>query len=372
MSGKISLTEATMLALQGKLQLEESKEVKEECINVSVEDNTTIVETEDATVIVTEPEDVVETVEEVPTEVVEVPSEEVIEEVPVETVEEVEVEEIPSIDEIVDEEVIEESKEVKTEDVDPRPNETKLVDYLESVGSDWEQVAKNLLAYMSDDDIKRFSEIYEYSFEEETELDESIKTDVKEQEKVEENLDSENEDGWGEQIGDICEDFFYKTERVAYEVRNCRRGSYAGFGSTVEELSDAMSELAEMAENIAAELDSTSAKLEEDSEKFSSETFNKALTEFYKSKNDYVESVVLNKLSKNNTNLKIEATLTNKDGISKDICLEMKKVKSGTMFEKYTLAETKTLKTESNKVEKAISMMTYTNNDKVLECKYLK
>ena len=118
---KQSLVEATMLALQGKLTLEESKEVKKESINVSVnDDGSTVVDTEDTTVVVMDATnetvgDAVEEIIEEPVEVVEVPvegTETIIpeEELPIETVEEI-IEE--PVEDVVDE-VINES--IKPED----------------------------------------------------------------------------------------------------------------------------------------------------------------------------------------------------------------------------------------------------------------
>ena len=83
MKNKLSLTEATMLALQGKLDLTENKKLskrkakKTEDINVSIDDNNnTIVETDEATVIVTDKQDpVISPEESVETDVVEVPVE---------------------------------------------------------------------------------------------------------------------------------------------------------------------------------------------------------------------------------------------------------------------------------------------------------
>lgn len=45
---------------------------------------------------------------------------------------------------------------------DPRPNETKLLNLLDGESVDPVQLAKDLMSYLSDDDIKRFMEVYEY------------------------------------------------------------------------------------------------------------------------------------------------------------------------------------------------------------------
>lgn len=122
---RMTLTEATMLALQGKLELEESKEVKNENIDVSItDDNMTVVDTDEGTVIVQTPADDLENAD-TPDEVVEVPVEgeetiipedEVSEETVEDIVDEEPTEELPTMDEIVDgdtEEDLEESKKVQ-------------------------------------------------------------------------------------------------------------------------------------------------------------------------------------------------------------------------------------------------------------------
>lgn len=39
-----------------------------------------------------------------------------------------------------------------------RPNETKLLDYLECCNADWEAIAKSLLGWMSDDEVRKWAE----------------------------------------------------------------------------------------------------------------------------------------------------------------------------------------------------------------------
>ena len=52
-------------------------------------------------------------------------------------------------------------------------------------------------------------------------------------------------DGWDErQLGDIgLIDLFAEISKVMYEVKNARRGSYARFGDTPEELADELERL---------------------------------------------------------------------------------------------------------------------------------
>ena len=54
--------------------------------------------------------------------------------------------------------------------------------------------------------------------------------------KVQESLEQNEEEGWGDDIQEICEPFFEECEKIMYEVRNCRRGSYANVGDTVADL----------------------------------------------------------------------------------------------------------------------------------------
>ena len=50
---------------------------------------------------------------------------------------------------------------------DARPNETNLLAHLDDGGTDWEEVAKSLLSWLSDDDVKEWAEANDYWFEEE-------------------------------------------------------------------------------------------------------------------------------------------------------------------------------------------------------------
>ena len=118
MNNRDSLVEATILALQGKLKLEENKTAKKESVDVSVDDyGNTVVDTEEATVVVSDKQDTTVVPEE-DTEVVEIPvdSDETI--IPEEEI----VSDEPVIDEptdeIIPEEELEESKKVRTENVE--------------------------------------------------------------------------------------------------------------------------------------------------------------------------------------------------------------------------------------------------------------
>ena len=116
------LVEATMLALQGKLELKENKKSNrrakakkaesidvnvDETTAVSVDNGTTVVETEDATIMITEPE-------KQPEESIEAPAD-----LPIETPETVEV---PTDDTIMPEEILDEPVDTELpEETEPTP-----------------------------------------------------------------------------------------------------------------------------------------------------------------------------------------------------------------------------------------------------------
>ena len=56
-----------------------------------------------------------------------------------------------------------------------RPNETALINYFEEIGVNWEDIAKSLLGWMSDDEVREWAEregydIFDDEEEEETEI----------------------------------------------------------------------------------------------------------------------------------------------------------------------------------------------------------
>lgn len=333
MNVKDNLVESTLLALQGKLNLTESKvkkqedvEVETDEVEVTVGENKTIIDTDDSTVTIeksteecadcdedTNVDELVdtETFDETPLSTEEpIADTEDVEtiEVPVEGEETIVPEEDVVIDtedtedteesEEDDEDEVLENKEIKTEDVDPRPNETKMYDLIESGTLDTTKLCKELLGFIDDKDIQRFMEIYEYN-----------------------NLTESKE----------C------TENCEKQEEECSK-------EEKEECDEPIS-------------------------KFSSKTFNEAITKMYKSKYKTIESFKTTGVSLKNESIKITGKLTNVDGITKDICLEMKKLKENKSFTKYELTNYKGLLKESN--NSTLKMMTMKNKDNILECKYI-
>lgn len=188
----------------------------------------------------------------------------------------------------------------KTEDVDPRPNETKMLELIDDGAIDTTSLAKELLAWLSDDDVKRFMQIYEY------------------------NSYFENEDD-----EDLDESKKIKTKNTKCDKEECDKPV----------------------------------------SKYSSKTFNEALTNMYKSKYKTVESFKTTKVKLTKNTLKIEGKIINIDGIEKPIKLEMKKLNETKSFTKYQMRNFKGLLRESK--NSTLKMMTRVNKDNVLECKYV-
>lgn len=73
----------------------------------------------------------------------------------------------------------------------------------------------------------------------------------------------EQEDGWGDFISDESEYLFNELESLMYEIRNCRRGSYAGFGNTVPDLVDELNRLSSSLSDLASRINYNETELTE-------------------------------------------------------------------------------------------------------------
>lgn len=85
-------------------------------------------------------------------------------------------------------------------------------------------------------------------------------------------IPSDNADGWGEDVEDLTSEFLDFVERVSYEIKNARRGSYAEIGTSIEQLAQVFERISDW----AAEL---------------SETFNNAEVNYSDNDEDLEESV---------------------------------------------------------------------------------
>ena len=357
----MNLTEATMLAIQGKLKLDESKKVKKESIDVSVDDNgATIVETPEATVIVTDTQDVTEApaeevmVAEVPEEgetVVELPVEGDETIIPEEIAEPEATEETPAIDEIVDgeteadEEDLEESKkpckDCGKEKCECEKIEENVEKVEEEICDDFKK-ASDLLAKIYDANI---------SDEDREEARKALK-DIIECKKVEENVEIEvSEDGTEVEV---------KTdEGENVEVIDETEEPETSDEETTEEGSED-TEIIEVPE------EETDVEEEEDDSEFIEESFEKALTEYYKENTKSIKGYKVENITKTEEGLKIEGILTNK--LDKSIRTELlaKKVQEGKFYTRYDIANIKGLL--ESKTSTTANLITKLTKENKLEC----
>lgn len=308
---KMSLTEATILALQGKLT--EDVEVETPEVEVTVGEEKTIIDTQDSTVTVEKNEEasiseepIVDTEEEV---------------LPVEDVD-------TNVDTNVD------------TMVDDKPVESEVEDTVEEITE-----SKKLQEDDDDDD-----EESEETTEEEV-VEEVPESEEAETEPVEDQLSAIDE-----AVSKIKDMINALPEEVKSEIFKCE-------DCTDEKVTDEVPEVEETTEEEVVE--EPVDELEE-CDKFNSATFNEVLTKYYNKQNKKVEKFELTKLLKNKNTLKVEGKLINSDKTTKDIKLEMKQVQRGTKFGRY---EVKTDKKVESVRGKQIMMVSASN--KVLNCNYM-
>ena len=72
-------------------------------------------------------------------------------------------------------------------------------------------------------------------------------------------MNEDPDEGWGDDVEDLTAEFFDFVDRVDYEIKNARRGSYAGIGTSIDDLAKAFSNISDM----ATELSETFSKVKE-------------------------------------------------------------------------------------------------------------
>ena len=343
-SNKISLTEATILALQGKLELTEEKEIKNESIEIET-DNTEVTVNDDSTVVET-PEETI-TVEKKDTEcvdcetpveseeVIEVPEtvEEPVEELPIETEEPVETTSEETVEEPVENEDLDESKEIKTEDYNTFEDFNSAVkangglyNFVANVASRispylMKEIALNAI-YAAQNDEKIIADIKERVFESKEIKEESsneliekskenIKNKIKEKMENKEQCDCEKEE-----IKEECNDIDNNVQKTNY--------------------------------------------------RFNESSFTKFISHNLSKKDENFESFKINEFLINENKLKIEGTQTNKDKTTNNITFKFNKIQENKARTKYEL---ETDKKEEGNTDK-ILLKTSINKDNLIECKY--
>ena len=64
-------------------------------------------------------------------------------------------------------------------------------------------------------------------------------------------MNEDPDEGWGEDVEDLTTEFFDFVDRVDYEIKNARRGSYAGIGTSIDDLAKAFSNISDMATELS-------------------------------------------------------------------------------------------------------------------------
>ena len=104
--------------------------------------------------------------------------------------------------------------------------------------------------------------------------------------------------------------------------------------------------------------------------KFNANSFKTVVEGFLKELDETVDSFKLNKVLKNESAIRIYGEVLSQNN-SKSICLEGKMIQKGKAFTKYEIAKPSGLKLESKEFTRS-SMVTFTNKENILECKYFK
>lgn len=466
---KASLVEATMLAMQGKLILEEEKEIKTEDIEVETDDvevtlgtDKTIIDSEEATITV-EKNSESSTVETEP-ETVEVPVEGDETIIPEEVVEPEEVEdEVPSIDEIVDEEVpaeeantepedkedtIEESKSLEEdltseefpedgtywsgngkyqEDVDmlnkliPATGTTPTIpDVLpDKVVEDYINLSNKYYRWFNDGDVpfkklKDGTTIYpsytrgnnrqtplgqktcnSISFDLENRVNSLIEKinsqypdwraklqpaetvadnlqESKEVEKIEEAISSADQLVAGKLYDFVANNYTSMDLELLKEIALNAIYELNDDAKIIADIKERMIESKDSCENCNKEncnCSNKEAKVETIN-KFNANSFKTVVEGFLKELDETVDSFKLNKVLKNESAIRIYGEVLSQNN-SKNICLEGKMIQKGKAFTKYEIAKPSGLKLESKEFTRS-SMVTFTNKENILECKYFK
>lgn len=340
-----NLVEATILALQGKLPLTEtkklpkSKKLKKENVDVIVnkEDNSTYVETPDTIVTVADKDTIEDTSTDVSTQtpdVLEVPvdSDETI--VPEQDLPDDTVQDIVDSDETI----------VPEEDLPDSDEEPLKIESKETEGIDDNKDNNN-------EDNKEVEQIKDLD-EAQSKLDQ-----------IADYIDTYTQEGFDE---DSYGDFKQAYTSLAETIRNCAQelhniyyeGTYNG-----EHLRDQDDEDLQEAKKLRR-------SVRENKGKFDSKSFNEVFTKYFTQKYPNLKESKVTKLGVSKNGLKIEGVLINKADKQKTICLEMKKVNNSNTFSKYQVVESKGLLRESKDKSKTLNLMIHNKNN-VLECKYL-
>ena len=378
---KMNLAEATQLALLGKLNLTENVNVNIDNTNVNIDDDTTVINTDSATVTIVNQE----SVNTLPTDSCENNAESIsvddttndisTEETPIDDNSEVkqdsevsDADDIPSIDTIVDDDTIETDVAEQNTDTEDSINTDSTED--DKVVEENKQTEATLPEILNEARLN----FKKYGIERAPQFDFSddgsrfkfyMCNDVP--------ISYHKADG--KVYLAIRPDYFagYKLVHNLPSYKDCDK--YNGVPENEVDLADVV----DICKRIRQEYDDARSKTQQDSDenlseskpKFSSKSFNEALTKYFKNNYKTIESVKVNKATKTSNGIVLETVLTNIDDIKTNLKLEMKQVQNGKSFTKYVLSESNNKLLECKDSNKQVIMMTNTNKNNVLECKYV-
>lgn len=324
----MNLTEATILALQGKLNLQEDVEIETNQVEVTVGDDKTVIDTEDSTVTV------------------EKNNETSAEEEPVE---------VETSEEIVSD------ADLANDNLDVEPVETSNED-TEEVISDENIETNTGDSAIEDTDTDTETEEDE-SEDSEGELDESKKLNEGSYDNFE---DFQNE---VKSIGSLYDYVYRNYYQMPLDFLKEIALNAIYEANNDEAIISDMKERVFESKSVTEECDNCD-DTEKETFKYSSKTFNEAFEKYLKEQDDKIQKFNVKNLSRNQKgDLKIEAYMTRENKIKK-VELKLEAYKTYNTVTKYkfdNFTDNKKVESKQNKLK----LITRLNKDKVLECKLI-
>ncbi len=322
----MNLTEATILALQGKLNLQEDVEIETDQVEVTVGDDKTVIDTEDSTVTVEKNNET--STEEEPVEV--------------ETGEEI-ISDADLADDNLDVEPVETSNEDTEEVISNENIETNTGDSaIEDTDTETEE---------------------DESEDSEEELDESKKLNEGSYDNFE---DFQNE---VKSIGSLYDYVYRNYYQMPLDFLKEIALNAIYEANNDEAIISDMKERVFESKSVTEECDNCD-DTEKETFKYSSKTFNEAFEKYLKEQDDKIQKFNVKNLSRNQKgDLKIEAYITRENKIKK-IELKLEAYKTYNTVTKYkfdNFTDNKKVESKQNKLK----LITRLNKDKVLECKLI-
>lgn len=323
----MNLTEATILALQGKLNLQEDVEIETDQIEVTVGDDKTVIDTEDSTVTVEKNNET--STEEEPVEVE--TSEEIVSDADLAD-DNLDVEPVKTSNEDTEEVISDENIETNTEDsaIEDTDTETEEDESEDSEEEELDESKKlNEGSYDNFEDfqneVKSSGSLYDYVYRNYYQMPLDFLKEIA--------LNAIYEADNDEAIISDMKDRVFESKSVTEECDNC---------------------------------DDT----EKETFKYSSKTFNEAFEKYLKEQDDKIQKFNVKNLSRNQKgDLKIEAYITRENKIKK-VELKLEAYKTYNTVTKYkfdNFTDNKKVESKQNKLK----LITRLNKDKVLECKLI-